>query len=66
MKWACSTCDREIIPVEGVTATWQRGYWWCAHCVNLIGYENGEPIVAFPSRGKLIPSTIMTEDVESE
>ena len=62
----CDLCDDWIIPVEGVTSVYARGYHWCAkhanmHCVN------GEYIVDFPSEGKLIPKTIMEgETMENE
>ena len=59
-------CDmgHEVIPVEGVTALFQRGYWWCAHHAK-IDYLKGKALVDFPSPGKLSPKTIMTEIVGS-
>jgi len=49
------------VPVEGVTAVRSRGYWWCTHCAS-ITYYDGQPVVAFPSPGMLIPITIMHEE----
>jgi len=55
----CDQCDCDVVPVDGATAIWGRGYWWCAkHCQFF--YADGVPVVDFPSEGKLIPSTIMT------
>jgi hypothetical protein len=61
--WICDKCERQIIPVDGVTAIFDRGYWWCARCVQISHWDNGIPVVAFPSIGKLIPATIMSQDV---
>jgi len=57
----CATCARGVVPVEGVTAVRSRGYWWCTHCAS-ITYYDGQPVVAFPSPGMLIPITIMHEE----
>ena len=58
----CETCGRDVIPIEGVTAVWSRGYWWCAHCLDISHYEDGKVVVAFPSHGKLLPPTILTHN----
>ena len=63
-KMQCSTCDKEVIPIEGVTAIEDRGYWWCAHCVNTLMLD-GKSVVNFPSKGKLIPISILTPNVSS-
>lgn len=57
----CEQCDEWIVPLEGVTALFQMGCWWCAKHCNILCYNNGKPIVDFPSDGKLLPKTIMTE-----
>jgi hypothetical protein len=58
----CATCGCNVILVEGVTAVWSRGYWWCTHCFDVDSYRDGKVVVAFPSRGKLIPPTILTHN----
>jgi ribosomal protein L37AE/L43A len=58
-KFVCETCGREVVPVEGVSAVWERGYWWCAHCVSF-EYVDGSTVVKFPSAGKLLPNSIMS------
>lgn len=57
MNMYCSECKEYINIIDGVTAIWQRGYWWCTKHVEF-QYDN---IVAFPSRGMMIPRTICTE-----
>lgn len=61
VKMYCYDCKENIRIVEGVTAVKDRGYWWCAKHVDIDGWEDGDIIVAFPSRGKLEPKTIMLE-----
>lgn len=56
----CDQCGKEIVVIEDVTAFYSRGYWWCARHANLV-YVDGIPVVQFPSDGKLIPQTILTE-----
>ena len=60
----CDQCDKDIIPVEGVTAVFSRGSWWCARHAD-ITFIDGEPVVAFPSDGKLCRSTLMTEEARN-
>jgi len=57
--WKCATCGRTVIPGDGVTAIYDRGYYWCCHCVQIDHWKDGVPVVAFPSVGKLIPAVIM-------
>jgi len=57
----CSTCGEDVIPVEGVTALFQRGYWWHARCAT-VEFVNGEPTVQYPSNGMLLPKTIIHEE----
>ena len=57
-RWTCETCARAVIPVEGVTALYQMGYWWCARCAD-VRYVSGEPEVQFPSVGQLVPDSIL-------
>jgi hypothetical protein len=54
----CSTCLKEIIPVEGVTCITQREYKWHIGCASIY-YIDGKPVVDFPSDGKLMPKTII-------
>ena len=54
----CDDCGRDFFIINGITAIYSRGYWWCAHCVKFY-YVAGEPVVDFPSPGKLIPETIL-------
>lgn len=49
----CSDGNHGVIPVSGVTAYYQRGYWWCAHHAT-IGSVYGKAIVSLNSRGKLV------------
>ena len=60
-KLYCSQCDEWIIPVEGVTVIFARQRWWCAKHATIHHWENGKPIVDFPSTGMLVPRTIMKE-----
>lgn len=57
----CNECQKWITPVEGVTAIWQRGYWWCAKHAEIWYWVDGEPIVGFPSKGKLVRQTLLHE-----
>ena len=58
-KLYCHECKEWIIPVDGVTVVFARQRWWCAKHADILRWENGHPIVEFPSRGMLIPETIM-------
>lgn len=63
MKYNCLKCGPNyVIPVDGVNAIFQRGYWWCTKHVNISHWDNGKPIVDFPSEGKMTPESILTED----
>jgi hypothetical protein len=55
----CSHCGEQVIPIDGVSAIWDRGYWWHTSCCSFF-YNNGQPFVSFPSEGQLIPRTIMS------
>lgn len=59
MKLYCSDCQQWIRPVEGVTALFDRGYWWCAKCCRIAYWSKGRAVIDFPSPGKLVPETIM-------
>lgn len=64
-KLWCDECKEWITPVEGVTAIYSRGCWWCAkHAA--IYMQEGEAFIDFPSKGKLIPRTIMTKEKDDE
>ena|GEM_PF-5062400 len=52
----CDACGKEYTDLE--KAHYERGYWWCPDCASISGGRLDE----FPSQGKLIPKTIMTED----
>ena len=62
-KLTCETCGNSNVPVPGVTVVWSRGYYWCAHCADIESVD-GEPIVQFPSNGKMSPDTICEGDPE--
>lgn len=55
----CDQCEKWITIVDGVTAIYDRDYWWCAKHVEIFKWVDGKPIVFFPSPGKLIPGTIL-------
>lgn len=55
----CDECQDWINVVDGVTAIYDRGYWWCAKHVKIHSWKNGKPIIDFPSPGKLTPGTIL-------
>jgi len=61
MKYTCETCgyviDTDISISIPSDLIFRRGYWWHVPCFR----END-----FPSRGKMIPETIMTQEPESE
>lgn len=48
----CDQCEDWITPVEGVTATYQRGEWWCAKHASCT-WADGKPTVDEASKGKL-------------
>ena len=52
----CSTCNERVIPVEGVTSVRIGEYDWHWLCVEL---DSAGRLARFPSKGKLIPDTIM-------
>ena len=54
----CDTCGQAVIPIEGVTAIFRNNIWWHTKCCDF-DFEDGKPIVAFLSKGKLIPNTIL-------
>ena len=58
----CDKCEEWIIPVEGVTSVYARGYHWCAKHAN-VHLANGVFVMDFPSDGKLIPKTIKKGEV---
>jgi hypothetical protein len=58
IRLQCSKCGATVIPVEGVSSIYDRGYLWHAECCNVF-FESGQPRVAFPSTGKLLPYTIL-------
>ena len=65
VRWTCPDCERDIIPVDGVTVVEGRGYWWCLHCVEWDDIIN--IVVAFPSNGMLYPSTLFADgDAEGQ
>ena len=62
--YICSDCGNRVLPVEGVSAVYARGYWWCVHCVEG-HFANGVFLVdEFPAKGKMIPDTLMHDDDE--
>lgn len=54
----CDECRDWLIAVDGVTAIYDHDAWWCAKHVKIHSWENGKPIVDFPSPGKLKLGTI--------
>jgi hypothetical protein len=57
----CDECNCDVAVVDGVTAIWSRGYWWCIkHCQ--LFYHDEVAVVNFPSLGKLIPNTILWKE----
>lgn len=57
LRLYCEECSKEIIVVEGVTAIFDRGCWWCAKHV-----KPAWGPVSLDSPGKLIPRTIIQGD----
>ncbi len=64
--WHCSTCGKQIIPVEGVTAILWNEYWYCAACCKIKEWIDGKPIMDWPSPGRLIPGTLSGLTLEDE
>ena len=62
-KMQCSKCGEMVIPVEGVSAIYDCGYWWHAGCCQVF-WEEGKTRVCFPYTGKLLCSTIMTNTTD--
>lgn len=58
-RMECNKCGEQVLPVSGVSAIWDRGYWWHTSCCRLF-FDNGHAFVSFPSGGKLIPRTIIS------
>ncbi|KKN58768.1 hypothetical protein LCGC14_0548630 [marine sediment metagenome] len=65
LKLTCDTCNETVIPVEGITSILSRGYLWHTKCCDF-DFEDGKPIVAFLSKGKLIPNTILHQETNNE
>ena len=59
----CDQCDHDVIPVEGVTAIYRRGHWWCVeHCRTIL--MCGVLEVDFPSVGKMVPRSIFADEID--
>jgi len=54
----CDHCGEQVLAVSGVSAIWDRGFWWHTSCCRFF-FDKGEAFVSFPSDGKLIPRTIV-------
>lgn len=57
----CETCGEIVIPVEGVTAIFSRGLWWHTKCCDFDFIDGRPNLTKFPSKGKLIPKSILLE-----
>ena len=51
----CMTCGRKYADLR--EAHYERHYWWCKDCTAI----SGGKLVEFPTCGKLIPESILTE-----
>lgn len=60
----CSKCGAVFSRPDG-SLMFSRDYWWHIPCCNNTIGKGTELIVDFPSCGKLIPTTIVTETDES-
>jgi hypothetical protein len=54
----CAVCGRMPFSEEII---YSRGYAWHRSCCKILVIE-GEEVVDFPSDGKLIPETIITQE----
>lgn len=64
MKYTCSSCGYVgKRPVVGVDVIEEHGYLWCVKCAPII-FVNGEPrLCEFPTKGKMIPDTILHGEI---
>ena len=53
----CMTCGTEYTDLRE-DAHYERRYWWCKVCAAIVDGKLAE----FPSKGKLVPKSILTED----
>jgi hypothetical protein len=60
-KLTCTTCGEKVYCISGVSAIWDRGYWWHTKCCSFF-YDKGEAFVSFPSDGLLAPPSIMQSE----
>ena len=58
VRMQCTTCDEHVYAISGVSAIWDRGYWWHAKCCSFF-YDKGQAFVSFPSNGLLAPESIL-------
>jgi len=62
LKLTCDTCNEKVIPIEGVTSIFRRNIWWHTKCCDF-DFINGQvELTEFPSKGMLIPNTILYEN----
>jgi len=57
LPFICETCGQEYWDLS--QAHYERQYWWCPECAAIKGGKLEE----FPAQGKLIPKTLMVEDI---
>lgn len=60
-KLTCDKCKQEK-NMNDSDVVYSRGHYWHLPCTRVLTYK-GRQIVNFPSDGKLIPKTIMTEGI---
>lgn len=53
-QYICSSCKKQMSPVEGINAFFDNNYWWCASCATF-KYVDGSPRVVEESKGKMYP-----------
>ena len=73
MILTCATCgalteiDEEAgRVVRGNIPIYAMGAMWCPNCADVLTDRSGERYADFPSRGQMIPDTIMTPKAKGD
>lgn len=60
----CSSCGVGMVTTSLELVVEARGYKWHWPCANVYTGDDNRAYVDFPSDGKFIPDTVMTEQVK--
>jgi hypothetical protein len=57
--YTCEMCGEVVSSNDRGNIIVSRGYWFHAPCTEIAFWRGNQSVTAFPSPGKLIPSTIL-------